>query len=73
MSIASTSVTDTALYELRFQSLFHTGRACSFPCDVNGEVCRDAMSERALLRLAEVEASVGIDFATPAVQLRTFH
>ena len=26
-----------ARYELRFQSLFHSGRALSFPCDRQGE------------------------------------
>jgi hypothetical protein len=73
MSIACTPVTDTALYELRFQSLFHSGRACSFPCDADGRVQREALSERARESLAHVEAAVGIDFATPAVQRRDAH
>ena len=25
-------------YEIRFQSLFHEGRALSFPCDAQGRV-----------------------------------
>ena len=38
---------DSARFELRFQSLFNTGRALSFPCDATGHVDMDALSERA--------------------------
>ena len=73
MSIACSIGSDSPLYELRFQSLFHTGRARSFPCDSHGEVLWEALSERARHALAEVEAAVGRDFATPAVMLRDLH
>jgi len=35
-------------YELRFESLFQTGRALAFPCDAGGGVRLDALSEKAL-------------------------
>ena len=34
-------------YELRFESLFQSGRALAFPCDAQGGVRLDALSERA--------------------------
>jgi hypothetical protein len=34
-------------YELRFQSLFTEGRGYAFPCDAQGHVNIDALSERA--------------------------
>ena len=35
------------LYELRFQSLFNSGRAFSFPCDSEGHVDLDSLGDRA--------------------------
>ncbi len=34
-------------FELRFQSLFHSGRALIFPCDEHGSVFMDTLSEKA--------------------------
>jgi hypothetical protein len=34
-------------FQLRFTSLFHTGRALAFPCDAAGEVVLDSLSDRA--------------------------
>ncbi|HEX4508506.1 MAG TPA: hypothetical protein VH328_00425 [Burkholderiaceae bacterium] len=62
-----------ARYELRFQSLFHTGRALAFPCDDRGEVHWDAMSDRARSSFLRARDAVGIEFATPAVQLSELH
>ncbi len=36
-----------AEFELRFQSLFHAGRALAFPCDREGRVDLDGVSDRA--------------------------
>jgi hypothetical protein len=58
-------------YELRFQSLFHEGRAYSFDCDAHGQVDLDALSEKARVNYIYARAMVGRDFATPA--LRTLH
>jgi hypothetical protein len=62
-----------ARYELRFQSLFHTGRALTFPCDVRGEVHWDTLSDRARNSFLRAQESVGIEFATPAVHLSDLH
>ena len=60
-------------YELRFQSLFHSGRALAFPCDDRGEVQWNTMSERARTSFLRARDAVGIEFATPAVQLSDLH
>ena len=54
-------------YELRFQSLFHQGRAMSFPCDAEGHVDLDALSERARENYLYARAVVGREYAVPAV------
>ena len=60
-------------YELRFQSLFHTGRALAFPCDRLGEVRWDAMTEGARANFLRAQRSVGREFASPAIQLSDLH
>lgn len=52
---------------LRFGSLFHEGRALTFPCDESGEVQLDALSERARANYFYARAVVGREFATPRV------
>ncbi|TXC66580.1 hypothetical protein FSC37_14305 [Piscinibacter aquaticus] len=56
-----------AAYVLRFQSLFHEGRALAFPCDAQGHVDMDALSDRARGNYLYARAVVGREFATPAV------
>ena len=55
-------------YELRFQSLYHEGRAYAFPCDAAGRVDMDALSDRALNNYLYARALVGRDLLMPAVQ-----
>lgn len=55
-------------YELRFQSLFNEGRALAFPCDAQGHVDLDAMSERARNNYLFARAVIGRDFAMPCVR-----
>jgi hypothetical protein len=62
-----------ACYELRFQSLFHTGRALTFPCDRQGEVRWDAMTAGARANFLRAQGSVGREFASPAIQLSALH
>lgn len=57
-----------AAFELRFQSLFHEGRALAFPCDEAGHVDLDAMSERARDNYFFARTVIGRDFAMPAVR-----
>jgi hypothetical protein len=70
---SSSSPPDLGCYELRFCSLFHEGRALSFPCDAKGRVELDALSERARENYLYARAVVGREFAVPAVQLRDLH
>jgi hypothetical protein len=67
------SATPTAEYELRFQSLFHEGRAYSFPCDASGQVDLDALGAKARLNYFYARTVVGREFAMPAVLRRTLH
>ncbi len=66
-------VTDPVGYEIRFQSLFHAGRAVSFPCDAEGRVELDALSERARLSYLHARALVGREYAAPAVMRSDMH
>lgn len=57
-------------FELRFQSLFHSGKALAFPCDARGEVSLDALSERARENYLFARAVVGHEYAAPVVTSR---
>lgn len=57
-------------YELRFESLFHAGRALAFPCDQHGGVVLDALSDKALQNYLFARAVVGRDYASPVVLRR---
>ncbi len=54
-------------FQIRFQSLFHDGRAMAFPCDSQGRVPLDALSDRARHNYLFARAMVGREFATPRV------
>jgi hypothetical protein len=56
-----------ATFELRFESLFHSGRALSFPCDARGLVELDSLSECARRNYFFARTVVGREFATPTV------
>ena len=73
ISVPLPAAESIARYELRFQSLFHTGRALAFPCDREGEVHWDTMTDRARASFVRARESVGRDYASPAVQLSDLH
>jgi len=54
-------------YALRFQSLFNQGRAMVFPCDEQGQVDLDALSERARENYFYARAVIGFEYTEPAV------
>lgn len=56
-----------ACFELRFQSLFHAGRGLCFPCDAQGRVDLDALSDRARANYLYARAVVGREFGMPRV------
>ncbi len=55
-------------YVVRFQSLFHEGRALCFPCDADGHVDLDSLSPMAIENYLFARAMVGREYAAPAVQ-----
>ena len=66
---------DSALtqFELRFQSLFDSGRGYSFPCDPEGHVDLDQLSDRARDNYLYARAVVGRELAFPAVRPGGLH
>ena len=60
-------------YELRFQSLFHSGRGFAFPCDVQGRVEMDSLSDRERANYLFARAMVGRELAVPAVRPSGLH
>ena len=62
-----------ATYEIRFQSLFSEGRALCFPCDEQGHVPLDQLSERARDNYLYARAVVGREYAYPLVQENLAH
>lgn len=73
MNTESMPLADTAGYELRFQSLFHEGRALTFPCDAKGRVPIDTLSDRARQNYLYARAVVGREYAVPAVLPSEIH
>jgi hypothetical protein len=55
-------------YELRFNSLFDSGRGYAFPCDPDGHVDINQLSDRARNNYLFARAVVGLELAVPAVR-----
>jgi hypothetical protein len=60
-------------YELRFQSLFDDGRGYAFPCDAQGRVDMDTMSERARLNYLYARTVIGRELSMPAIRCADLH
>lgn len=54
-------------FELRFESLFVEGRGLAFPCDRQGHVNLDALSDRARSNYLYARAVVGREYRQPAI------
>jgi hypothetical protein len=54
-------------FELRFRSLFQEGRALAFPCDADGRVELDSLTDRARDNYFYARSLIGREFAMPAV------
>lgn len=52
---------------IKYQSLSHAGKSLVFPCDAEGHVPLDELSERAREDYLYARAVVGREFAFPAV------
>ncbi len=69
----STDTSPAVRYELRFQSLSNAGRAYAFPCDAEGNVDLDALSDKARINYLHARTVVGRDFSFPAVIANPAH
>lgn len=56
-----------ATHMLRYVSLFNQGRGLSFPCDGQGRVELDALSERGRANYLFARAVVGREYALPSI------
>jgi hypothetical protein len=54
-------------FQLRYLSLFDRGRGFSFPCDAEGHVDLDGLSDRSRDNYLYARALVGRDFQLPEV------
>ena len=70
---SSESAAEPGDFELRFESLFVEGRGMSFPCDAQGRVRLDALSDRARCNYLYARAVVGREYRTPAVRRCAVH
>jgi hypothetical protein len=60
-------------FELRFQSLFDSGRGYAFPCDPNGQVALDELTDRMRNNYLYARAMVGRELSVPAVTRSGMH
>ena len=60
-------------YLLCFHSLFKEGRSLSFPCDAEGRVAMDDLSERARANYLFARSVVGREYAIPFVDFTSEH
>jgi hypothetical protein len=65
---AHSHIAASTSYEIRFQSLYNEGRALSFPCDAEGHVVLDSLSDRARDNYLYARAVVGREYAFPTVR-----
>jgi hypothetical protein len=72
-AFASSPSTSPAAFQIRFRSLFDSGRALAFPCDANGRVHLDDLSERARHNYLYARAVVGREYFRPEVLPRELH
>ena len=56
-----------ARYELRFDGLFKRGRGYAFPCDAQGHVDIDELTDRSRINYLYARAVVGMELSAPIV------
>ena len=61
------------VFQLCYRSLFNSGRGFAFPCDSQGNVHLDELSERARNNYLFARAMVGRELALPAVEPALAH
>jgi hypothetical protein len=55
-------------FQLCFRNLFDSGRGYAFPCDQQGQVDLDRMSEKARNNYFYARAMIGKELAYPAIE-----
>ena len=70
---SSATHTANAGWELRFEPLFAGHRGFVFPCDAQGRVDMNRLSERALQNYLYARAMMGRETAWPRVQPSLMH
>jgi hypothetical protein len=65
---ANQSAQEPTRYEMRFRSLFQEGRAYAFPCDADGRVDIDSLSDSARSNYFYARTVIGRELSMPAVQ-----
>jgi hypothetical protein len=73
MLCTSSTVTAAPRWELRFEPLFCGHRGYVFPCDAQGHVDLDGLSERALQNYLYARAMMGRETAWPRVEPSRMH
>lgn len=67
MNPSSGAAASKAHYELRFLSLFNRGRGYAFPCDAEGRVEIDELSDRGRSNYFYARVLVGNELSSPTV------
>ena len=73
MNTATNPMHRNASFELRFQSLFNEGLGLAFPCDAQGRVDMDRLTERARINYLGARTLIGREFAMPMLLAATPH
>lgn len=73
MEASEMGTSSRAVFELRFRCLFDAGRGYSFPCNENGHVDLDGLSERARSNYFFARTVIGREVSTPAVRRADLH
>ena len=60
-------------FQLCFRSLFDSGRGYFFPCDGQGKVDLDHLSERSRTNYLFARAMVGRELSVPAIEIVARH
>ena len=63
----SFKIAGTPRYELRFLSLFNSGRGYAFPCDAAGHVVIDDLSDRGRSNYFYARTVIGNELSVPTV------
>jgi hypothetical protein len=69
----SQALLSASAFRLCFRSLFDSGRGFAFPCNGDGLVDLDALSETARNNYLYARAMVGRELTAPAVELADLH